>query len=156
MQLIPWKHRNVVRPSVHNGHPFDAQFDSLVQQFFGEPVGGQAWANSAGLATAIDVTETADEVLVRAELPGVAPEQIEITFDEGVLTIQGEKRDEQRSEQEGWRRSERRFGAFKRSFALAAAVDESKIAAEHKNGVLTVRLPKLEPIKPRKIEVRPS
>jgi HSP20 family protein len=73
-----------------------------------------------------------------------------------VLTIAGEKRDEQRSEKEGWRVSERRFGAFKRSFAIASPVDELKIAAEHKNGVLTVRLPKVEPVKPRKIEIRPS
>lgn len=156
MQLIPWKHRNGVRPSVQVAHPLDAQFDTLVQQLLAEPFGGEAWARSAGLATAMDVTETADHVLVRAELPGVTPEQIEITFNDGVLTIAGEKRDEQRSEQEGWRMSERRFGSFKRSFALAAPVDESKIAAEHKDGVLTVRLPKVEPVKPRKIEIRPS
>lgn len=156
MQLIPWKHRAGVRPSAVNGHPFDAQFDALVQQFFRDPLVGEAWTSSGSLATAMDVTETADEVLVRADLPGVPSDALEITFIDGVLTISGEKRDEQRSEKEGWRVSERRFGAFKRSFAIASPVDESKIAAEHKNGVLTVRLPKVEPVKPRKIEIRAS
>jgi len=156
MQLIPWKHRAGVRPSAANGHPFDAHFDALVQQFFRDPLVGESLTNSGALATSMDVTETADEVLVRADLPGVASDALEITFVDGVLTIAGEKRDEQRSEKEGWRVSERRFGAFKRSFALASPVDESKIAAEHKNGVLTVRLPKVEPLKPRKIEIRPS
>lgn len=156
MQLIPWKQRNGIRPSSASAHPLDAQFDTLVQQFFGEPFGVQSWARAAGLSTAIDVSESADHVLVRAELPGVAPDEIEITFQDGVLTLSGEKRDEQRNEQDGWRMSERSFGSFKRSLAIAATIDESKISAEHKNGVLSVRLPKVEPVKPRKIEIRPS
>ncbi len=156
MQLIPWKHRNGVRPSVHGSHPLDTQFDALVQQFFSGPFGGEALAHAGSLATAMDVSETADEVVVRADLPGVPSDALEITFNEGVLTIAGEKRDEQRTEKEGWRMSERRFGSFKRSFALHSPIDESKIAAEHKDGVLTVRLPKLAPPKARKIDIRPS
>lgn len=156
MQLIPWKHRNGVRPSLHNAHPLDTQFDALVQQFFSGPFVGEAASHSGSLATAMDVSESADEVVVRADLPGVPSEALEITFNEGVLTISGEKRDEHNREKEGWRVSERRFGSFKRSFAIASPVDESKIAAEHKDGVLTVRLPKVAPPKARKIEIRPS
>lgn len=156
MQLIPWKHRNGVRPSVQSAHPLDTQFDALVQQFFRDPFVGEAWTHSGSLATAMDVSETDEHVLVRADLPGVSSDALEITFNEGVLTIAGEKRDEQRSEKEGWRMSERRFGSFKRSFAIQTPIDETKIAAEHKDGVLTVRLPKVAPPKARKIEIRPS
>jgi HSP20 family protein len=158
MQLIPWKHRNGARPLSANlvGSPFDAHFDALVQQVFGEPLGGEAWTQTRALATAVDVTENEGEVLVRAELPGVDPEQIQITFDGGVLTLAGEKRAEANADKDGWRVSERRFGAFERSFRIAAPIDESKIAAEHKHGVLTVRLPKVAPVKPRKIDIKSS
>lgn len=158
MQLIPWKHRNGSRPVSTSlaANPFDTQFDALVHQFFRDPLVGEPWTHSGAVSTAMDVTESESEVLVRADLPGVDPEQLEITFTDGVLTIAGEKRAVETTEKEGWRVSERRFGSFKRSFALSSPVDESKIAAEHKHGVLTVRLPKVAPVKPRKIDIKSS
>lgn len=155
MQLTPWMrrhgtqggYRTPMTPAVLD------PIDSLVHQFFGSP-----WNDGSPVATgfgaAVDVIETDEELVLRADMPGVDPAQIEITMKQGVLTIAGEKRDEPRGEKETVRVSERSFGAFKRSFGVSVPIDESRIAAEHKNGVLTVRLPKTQAAQPRKIDVR--
>lgn len=158
MQRIPFKNSFVpsapTTPTAARSAHTD--FDRLVQQFFAAPWPGDSATRATGFGSAIDVTETDAEVLLRAELPGVDPDQVEITLHEGVLTIAGEKKDESRAENEAWRIRERRFGSFRRSFELPTAVDESSVSAEHKHGVVTVRLPKMSPVKPRKIDIKAS
>jgi HSP20 family protein len=95
----------------------------------------------------------AHEVVLKAELPDMTREEIDITVENGTLTIKGEKKLASEVPEEQFHRIERRYGAFSRSFSLPLTVDTTKVAAEYKNGVLTVRLPLREEAKPRQIKV---
>ena len=103
---------------------------------------------------AVDIKEEADRFLITADLPGVDPKDIEITMDNGVLTIKGERQSETRVEKEGYKRVERVSGTFYRRFSLPDTADAERIEAKGKDGVLEVVLPKHEKVQPRKIEVR--
>jgi HSP20 family protein len=103
---------------------------------------------------AVDIKEEADRFLITADLPGVDPKDIEITMDNGVLTIRGERKSETRDEQEGYKRVERVSGAFYRRFSLPDTADAERIEAKGKDGVLEVTLPKHEKVQPRKITVK--
>lgn len=127
-------------------------FNTLVDRFFGSmgeaPVG--EWFPP------VNVRENADGLVLTAEMPGMTAENVEIEFENGVLTIRGQK-EEERSEGEGdqeryhiW---ERRFGSFQRSFTLPRTVSSEAIEAEFENGVLEVRLPKSPEAKSRKISI---
>ena len=102
----------------------------------------------------VDIYETDDQQLVlKAELPDMSREDIDITIDKFTLTIKGEKKLSGEVKEEQFQRIERRYGSFSRSFSLPHTVDAAKVAAEYKNGVLTVRLPLREEAKPRQIKV---
>ncbi|MDP2325610.1 MAG: Hsp20/alpha crystallin family protein [Gammaproteobacteria bacterium] len=101
-----------------------------------------------------NISETAESYLIKAELPEVAKKDIDVSVHEGVITIRGERRLENQKDDEKHHRIESFYGSFARSFTLPPDVDESKIQAESKDGVLTVRLPKTEARKPRPIEVQ--
>jgi HSP20 family protein len=103
---------------------------------------------------AVDIKEEADRFLITADLPGVDPKDIQITMDDGVLTIKGERQSESREEKEGYKRVERHSGAFYRRFSLPDTADAERIEAKGKDGVLEVTLPKHEKVQPRKIEVK--
>ena len=101
----------------------------------------------------VDIYQSGDhELVLKAELPDMAREDIEITVENGVLTIKGQKRLGDVKEEQ-FHHVERRYGAFSRSFSLPPTVDSGKVGAEYKNGVLTVRLPLREEAKPRSIKV---
>lgn len=103
---------------------------------------------------AVDIFETEKHDLVlRAELPGMSRDDIEVTVENGTVIIKGEKKFDQAVKEEQYRRIERAYGAFHRSFTLPNTVDASKVAAEYRNGVLTVTLPFKEEAKPRTINV---
>ena len=113
-----------------------------------------------GFATAdtwmppVDIYQTGDQELVlKAELPDMAREDIDITVENFVLTINGEKKFGGDVKQEQFHHVERRYGTFSRSFSLPRTVDAGKVSAEYKNGVLSVRLPLREEAKPRQIKV---
>jgi HSP20 family protein len=93
------------------------------------------------------------EVVLKAELPDMTREDIDITVDNGTLTIRGEKKFSNEVKEEQFHRIERRYGTFSRSFSLPPTVDTTRVGAEYKNGVLTVRLPLREEAKPRQIKV---
>ena len=102
----------------------------------------------------VDVFQNGDqEVVLKAELPDMTREEIDITVDNGTLTIRGEKKFSNEVKEESFHRIERRYGAFSRSFSLPQTVDTGKVGAEYKNGVLTVRLPLREEARPRQIKV---
>lgn len=103
---------------------------------------------------AVDIKEEADRFLITADLPGVDPKDIDITMDNGVLTIKGERQSEAREEKEGYKRVERVSGTFYRRFSLPDTADADRIEAKGKDGVLEVTLPKHEKVQPRKIEVK--
>jgi len=102
----------------------------------------------------VDIYQNGDtELVLKAELPDMVREDIDVTVDNGTLTIKGEKKFAGEPKEEQFHRIERRYGAFSRSFSLPPTVDATKVSAEYKNGVLTVRLPVREEAKPRSIKV---
>jgi HSP20 family protein len=103
---------------------------------------------------AVDIYQASDQELVlKAELPEMSREDIDITVENGTLTLKGEKKIAKEVKDEQFHHVERRYGAFSRSFSLPQTVDVAKVAAEYKNGVLTVRLPLREDARPRQIKV---
>ena len=108
-------------------------------------------------APAVDIFETdAHDLVVRAELPGMTREDIEVSVENGTLVLKGEKKFDPEVKEENYRRIERTYGTFQRSFTLPNTVDTHKVSAEYKNGVLTVKLPFREEAKPRTINVEVS
>jgi HSP20 family protein len=103
---------------------------------------------------AVDIKEETGRFLITADLPGVDPKDIEITMENGILTIKGERQSEVRDETEGYKRVERVSGTFYRRFSLPDTADADRIEAKGKDGVLQVILPKHEKVQPRKIEVK--
>jgi HSP20 family protein len=102
----------------------------------------------------VDIYETdAHDLVIKAELPDMAREDIEVTVENNTLTLRGTKKPPVEVKEDQFRRIERHYGPFSRSFALPNTVDASKVAAEYRNGVLTVRLPFREEAKPRTINV---
>ena len=100
------------------------------------------FVTALGWAPAIDITEGTEEVTVKAELPGVKKQDVKVMYDDGMLTIQGEKREEKKDETKQHHVYERNYGAFARSFTLPNTIDDTHIKAEFDEGVLTVHLPK--------------
>jgi HSP20 family protein len=105
---------------------------------------------------AADISETGKEYLIKADLPAVKREDVDVTVHDGVITIKGERRIDKSGEDEKQHRVESFYGSFSRSFSLPADVDESGISAESKDGVLRVHLPKTEVKQPTPIEIKVS
>ncbi len=103
---------------------------------------------------ALDVAEKDDAFIIKASLPGVPAEDVEVTLTDNVLTIKGEIKEDKEIKEENYHLRERRFGTFMRSVTLPAPVDADKIEAVNENGVLTLTLPKAESVKPKRIEVK--
>ena len=139
-------YRNAMTPPVFS---LRNEIDRLFEDTFGTTGGRRGWL------PAVDVRESERDYTFELELPGISPEQVDITADNGVLTIRGEKA--QRSQTEGeegrYHFVERSYGSFVRSFQLPQGVEEDGITAEFNNGLLTVRVPKAERPQPRKIQI---
>ncbi|HTR80803.1 MAG TPA: Hsp20/alpha crystallin family protein [Bacteroidota bacterium] len=103
---------------------------------------------------AVDLEETDDSYVVRAELPGIKKDEVKITLNDGVVTVSGEKRNEVEKKEGNYHRVERSYGAFERSFTLPGAVKSDEIEAKYADGVLTITLPKTEEAKEKIIEVK--
>jgi len=104
-------------------------------------------------APAVDIKETDDAYLIEAELPGLSKEDVKVTVDDGVLTIQGERKQEEETSDKKIHRVERFYGSFMRRFSLPDNVDEGSVKAKFKDGVLTLSVKKAEPKEPKAIEV---
>ena len=102
----------------------------------------------------VDISETESEYLIKAELPEVRKEDVKVTVETGVLTLQGERRQEKEEKGKRFHRVERSYGSFVRSFTLPESVDEGGVKAEYKDGVLALHLPKSERVKPKAIDVK--
>jgi len=105
-------------------------------------------------APRVDISETDDVLLVQAELPGIAKEDVSLEIKDGVLTLSGERRYEKNVKDEHVHRVERMYGQFSRSFSLPRNVDADKVDAQMEDGVLQVRLPKLESARPKAISIK--
>jgi len=107
-------------------------------------------------SVALDVVESEDEYLVKASLPGINPEDLEITFEDNRLTIKGESKEEEVIDEARFHLRERRFGRFTRSIKLPSGIESEKIEANYDKGVLKLHLPKVEEVKPKKIMIKTS
>jgi HSP20 family protein len=122
------------------------------------------WRNRSDLETSnvatsrwmplVDIKEEPERFLIKADVPGVKPEEIEITMENGTLTIRGERDDEKRENKEGYHRIERVHGSFYRRFGMPDTADAEHIKASSKDGVLEIEIPKRSVAKARKIEVK--
>jgi len=106
-----------------------------------------------GWFPAVDIHEDAERIVLRAELPGVGRDDIDVSVEDGTLTLRGEKKQEKQVESDGAFRQERYYGSFSRSFVLPAAINADRINATYKDGIIEVVLPKAEETKPRKIRI---
>jgi HSP20 family protein len=102
----------------------------------------------------VDISETATEYEIKAELPEVQKEDVKVTLENGVLTIQGTRRHEHEEKGKKFHRIERSYGSFARTFSLPDVIEDEKVKAEFKDGVLNLHLPKSEKAKPKTIEVK--
>ena len=134
----PFEHLNRLRSEVTR--LFESPFGNLTQGF-------NTWS------PAIDLFEDKDNVIVKAELPGMKKEEIDVSLHEGTLTISGERKSEREEKEGETYRSERFYGRFQRSVLLPGSVSVEKVSANYKDGVLTITMPKSEEAKPKQIQV---
>ena len=127
-----------------------------IDRLFDAPLTGLVRAPSFlnGWTPALDLHEDKDQFVVKAELPGVKKENIEVSVQDGTLSISGERKSEEKFKDAGAHRTERFFGRFQRTVSLPGAVAQDKVKAEYKDGVLTITLPKTEEAKPKQIDVK--
>lgn len=126
---------------------FDRGFTGLMGPHWETPASTMAWNPAA------DIFENENEIVIKAELPGMEAKDIELGLENNVLTLKGERRFEKETKEENYHRVEREYGHFIRSFSLPSAVKEDKITAEFKNGLLRIVLPKKEEVKPKQIKI---
>lgn len=126
--------------------------DRLLESAFVGPQWG--WTQAFRGELALDVLETEDEFVVKASLPGINPDDLDITFDNRLLTIKGEFKKEEEKHTERYHLRERRFGEFSRSVSLPTTITAEAIQANYETGVLTLHLPKAEEVKPKRIPVK--
>ena len=115
---------------------------------------GKETMKVADWTPAVDISETGKEYIINIELPEVKKEDVKVTFQEGVLLIHGERRQEKEEKGKKYHRLERSYGSFVRSFVVPDAVDEAKVTAEFKDGMLNLHLPKSEKARPKSIDVK--
>lgn len=142
--------RGAFRPLSRMEQEMEETFDRF---FRGWPLLREA-AEGLGWAPAIDVVDRKDEVILRADLPGMSERDVELTLQDGNLTIRGERKEEKEEKEENYYCCERSYGAFSRSLAVPASVNADKINATFKSGVLEVHLPKTKEATGKKIEVK--
>ena len=125
---------------------------NLHARFAGAPGNGDDTYGS--WAPAVDIFERGDDLVIRAEIPGVDKDDIDINVENNTLSIRGERKREEEFDEDRTYKTERVFGSFVRTFRLPRTVDSSRIAAKYVNGVLELQLPKAEEAKPRRIEIK--
>ena len=136
------------------------QMADRLNRVMSRPEGGTLSGNGKEVMTvadwvpSVDISETEAEYAIQAELPGVKKDAVKVTVENGVLTIQGERRQEQAESGRKHHRIERSYGRFVRSFTLPDTVDEGKVRAEYADGMLHLHLPKSEKAKPKQIDVK--
>ncbi|SDY34246.1 Hsp20/alpha crystallin family protein [Nitrosomonas sp. Nm58] len=128
------------------------QLQKELEQMRGD-VAREGSSATAEWVPAVDIKEASDKFVLHADLPGVKPEEIDISMENGVLTIKGEKKTEAKTEKEGYKRVERTYGSFYRRFSLPDTANPDAISAVSKHGVLEIVIPKRESVQPKKISV---
>ena len=157
--LDVWRPRRGMPSRVTSGRsPFaelnrmQRDVEDMFERFFGEA--GTSSGTAAMFAPPLDVIDRGNEIVVRADLPGLTREDIEIHVEDGMLTVRGEREEQREENKDNYRWSERWEGAFMRTIPLPTEVERDKIQAEFRNGVLEIRIPKKKEAAPKKIEIK--
>jgi HSP20 family protein len=132
---------------------FQSDFNRLIDGFFGGRANGSGGNGAQRWVPAIDLVETADSLVLKADLPGLTEDDVEIEVKDSVLTISGERSGKQEEKTENYHRIERSYGRFSRSLTLPEGVDPGSVKADFENGVLQVTVPKPAERKPHKISI---
>jgi len=143
-ELVPWERTKTLSK-------LRKDMDELWGRFFGDAV-FPAFSETIW-SPALDVKETKENIVVTAEIPGLSAQEVEVTISGDLLTIKGEKKQEKEEKDQSYHLIERRYGSFSRSVRLTTDVDPKNIKATHKEGVLTISLPKTEKAKEKQIKI---
>ena len=130
-------------------------FDRLLRGAF-SPTFGEGEVSTRTWAPPVDIYENGDNLVLKAELPGLSPEDVEIRVQDNTLYLKGERKFEKEVEEQSYHRVERSYGTFTRTFSLPNSIDADKVAANYKDGVLTLTMPKKEEAKPKTIKINVS
>ena len=148
MTIVRWE---PFRDLVTTPDNFNRLFNETFRRFFGEDEAvARTWA------PAVDIYETDQNLVLKAELPGFDPKDVEVRVEDGMLYLKGERKFESEAKRENYHRIERSYGAFSRTFPLPNSVNVDNVTAEYKNGVLTLTMPKREEAKPKAIKIEVS
>ena len=149
MALVRWE-------PVRELNSLQSEMNRLFNTFFDTPTttGGNGGGAARRWVPSMDLVETDEHFVLRADLPGLTEADVSIELEDNVLTVAGERKAEHEEKQEGFYRMERSFGQFRRSLTLPEGVDADKIAATFDKGVLEVRIPKPEERKPRRVAIQ--
>jgi HSP20 family protein len=147
MSLIRWiPRRNNLQPAA-----LDTSLERLFEDYFTPAALHSEWSS---LSPAVDVEETSDAYVFRADLPGITAKDVKVTVHGDTLTLRGERKREEKTSEGSLHRAERAYGSFERSFTLGLPVRADQVKASYKDGVLEVHVPKADEAKPRDIEVQ--
>lgn len=146
MSIVRWSPiRDMLNMQADMNRMFGTLFD---RDSFETSLRSNAWG------PAVDISETADSYEVTAELPGLTKDDVKISYEGGMVSIRGEKKQEKEDKGKNYHRRERNYGAFERSFRLPTHIEVNKIEAKFKDGVLTLHLPKAEEARPKEIPIK--
>ena len=129
------------------------RFNQLFNDTFSRAFGDQQEVSPRAWVPPVDIYETGDSLVLKAELPGINPDDVEIRVEDSTLYLKGERKFEKEVKEENLHRVERSYGTFTRSFALPNSIDADKVKAEYQNGILTLTMAKREEAKPRSIKI---
>jgi HSP20 family protein len=148
MAIVRWE---PFRDLVATQDRFNRLFNEAFSRAFNEgETGARNWT------PAVDIYESENNLVLKAELPGVDPKDVEARVEDGTLYLKGERKFEKEVKEENYHHVERSYGSFTRSFALPSSVDAEKVSAEYKDGILTLTMPKKEEAKPKTIKIATS
>ena len=128
------------------------EFDRLFKEAF-TPLFGEGDISTRTWAPPVDIFETENDIVLKAELPGVDPKDVEVKVEDNTLYLKGERKFEKEVKDESYHRIERSYGSFARSFSLPNSINAEKVKAEYEDGLLTLTLPKREEAKPKTIKI---
>jgi HSP20 family protein len=151
MAIVRWEpFRDLVSLQERMNRLFDESFRGVARGSGEEDWVGGAWA------PAVDIYEQNGNIVLKAELPGIDPKDVDVRVENNILTLRGERKLEKEVKRESYHRVERSYGTFTRSFTLPSAIDTEKIKAEYKDGVLQMTLPAKEEARPKQISINVS
>ena len=128
------------------------EFDRLMREAF-SPVFSETEVSTRSWAPPVDIYETENDIVLKAELPGIDPKDVEVRVEDNTLYLKGERKYEKEVKEQNYHRVERSYGSFARSFSLPNSINADKVKAEYKDGLLTLTMPKREEAKPKTIKI---